>query len=90
MERISKVKPLTDHNNWKEISFPLLKEHWKKFEVSNKSIALNILYVLYNTEEIILSYKSKYNTKRKNQVILLMITHGEKWHYLAVKNVCVT
>ena len=28
---------------------------------------------------------SKYNTKRENQVILLMITDGEKWHYLAVK-----
>ena len=28
---------------------------------------------------------SKYNTKRENQVILLTITDGEKWHYLAVK-----
>ena len=27
---------------------------------------------------------SKYNTKCENQVILLMITDGEKWHYLAV------
>ena len=26
----------------------------------------------------------KYNTKRENQVILLMITDGEKSHYLAV------
>ena len=25
------------------------------------------------------------NLKRENQVILLMITDGEKWHYLAVK-----
>ena len=31
-------------------------------------------------------YKSKHNLKRKNQVIPLMITDGEKWHYLAVKN----
>ena len=30
-------------------------------------------------------YKSKHNLTRKNQVILLMITDGEKWHYLAVK-----
>ena len=29
--------------------------------------------------------KSKYNTKRENQVILLMITDGKKWHHLAVK-----
>ena len=30
------------------------------------------------------AYKSKYDEKRENQ-ILLMITDGEKWHYLAVK-----
>ena len=30
--------------------------------------------------------KSKYNFKRENQVILLMITDGKKWHYLAVKS----
>ena len=29
---------------------------------------------------------SKYNTNRENRVILLMITDGEKWHYLAVKS----
>ena len=32
------------------------------------------------------AYKSKYNLKRENQVILLMITDGEKLHYLAVKS----
>ena len=31
-------------------------------------------------------YKSKYNSTRENQVILLMTTDGEKWHYLAVKS----
>ena len=40
----------------------------------------------YNTEEIARAYISKYNPKRKNQVILLMITDGKKWHYLAVKS----
>ena len=33
-----------------------------------------------------LAYKSKYNFKRENQVILLMITDGKKKHYLAVKS----
>ena len=51
-----------------------------------KSIALNILYVPHNTEKIRHAYKSKYNLTRENQVILLMITDGEKWHYLAVKS----
>ena len=39
----------------------------------------------HNTEEIRHAYKSKHNLKRENQVILLMITDGEKWHYLVVK-----
>ena len=29
-------------------------------------------------------YKSKYNLTRENQVIVLMITEGEKSHYFAV------
>ena len=40
----------------------------------------------YNTEKIRHAYNSKYNLNRENQVILLMITDGEKWHYLAVKS----
>ena len=31
-------------------------------------------------------YKSKYNHKRKTQVVILMITDGEKWHYTALKS----
>ena len=30
-------------------------------------------------------FKSKYNKEQENQVILLMITDGKKWHCLAVK-----
>ena len=40
----------------------------------------------YNTKQIRLAYKSKYDYKRDNQVILLMITDIEKWHYLALKS----
>ena len=39
----------------------------------------------HNTGKIRLASKSKYNLKRENEVILLMITHGEKRYYLAVK-----
>ena len=49
-------------------------------------MALNVLYVPYSTKEISHGYKSKYDLKRKNQVILLIITDGEKWHYLVVKS----
>ena len=85
-ERISKIKPFIDQYNWKEIDFPSHSKDWKKFEQNNKTIALNILFVPHNTEKIRLAYKSKHNFKRENQVILLMITDGKKWHYLAVKS----
>ena len=58
----------------------------KKFEQNNKTIALNVLFVSHNTETIRVAYRSEYNHKRKKQVILLMITDGKKWHYLAVTN----
>ena len=44
-----------------------------------------MLHATHNTKEIRHAYMSKYNTKRENQVSLLMITYGEKWHYLPVK-----
>ena len=59
---------------------------WKKFENNNKSIALNILFVPNDSIEIRLAFKSEYNGKRKEKVILLMIGDSEKRHYLAVKN----
>ena len=55
----------------------------KKFKQNNKTIALNILFVPHNAKTIRLAYKSKYNHKRENQEVLLMITNGKKWHYLA-------
>ena len=86
-QRISKIKPLINQYNWKEIDLPLHpQKDWKKFELDNKTIALNILFVPYNTEEIRLAYKSKYNFKRKSEVTLLMITDGKNWHYLAIKS----
>ena len=39
----------------------------------------------HNTRKIHLAYKSKHNLTREKQVIVLMITDGEKWHYTAVK-----
>ena len=48
------------------------------FESNNKSIALNILFVPDNAENIRLPYKSKHNFKCKNQVILLMIIDSKK------------
>ena len=84
-KRISKIKPFIEEYNWKDIDFPSTNKHWKKFELNNE-IALNILYVPHNTKKIEIAYKSKHNLTREKQVILLMISNGDNWHYLTVKN----
>ena len=84
-ERVSKVKPFINQYDWSEINFPSHVNDWKKFEL-NMSIALNVLYVPQD-ETIRYAYKSKYNLTRENQVNLLMISDGEKWHYLTVKSI---
>ena len=85
-ERISKLKPYINKYNWEGINFPAGSKEWRKFEQNNDTIALNILYAEKNTKKINIVYKSKYNNKRKKQVILLMIGDGKKYHYLAVTN----
>ena len=92
-ERISNIKPFINQYNWKGIDFAAGIKGWKKFERNNKTIAFNILSIPHNTKTINLAYKSKYNRKRENQVVLLMITNdkqsdeAEKWHYIALKSV---
>ena len=80
-----KIRPFIDQCNWKDIDFPATSKDWKKFELNNK-VALNILFVPHNTKKIQLAYRPKYNLTCNKQIILLMITDGEKWHYLVVKN----
>ena len=41
-QRISKLKPYINQQNWKDIKFPVDKEDWKKLEQNNKEISLNI------------------------------------------------
>ena len=84
-QRLSKIKPFIDQYKWNDINFPSISKDWKKFELNNESVALNILYVSHKTGKIHLAYKSKHNLTREKQVILLTITDSEKWHYLAVK-----
>ena len=67
-ERISKLKPFINNYSWQCIEFPSHSKDWRKFEQNNKTVALNILYVPYNTKQIKQAYRSKYNNKRDNQV----------------------
>ena len=84
-QRVSKIKPFIGKYNWEDIDFPSTCKDWKKFECNNE-VALNILYVPYNTKKINIAYKSKNNLIQKRKIVLLMISDGQKWHYLVVKN----
>ena len=79
MKKILKFKRVnTDSSSY--------QREWEEFEQNNTSIALNILFVSHNSEEIKLACKSNYN-KRKKQVILLMINdEANNCYYFAVKN----
>ena len=69
-----------------DTDFSSHQRYWENFEQENNSIAINVLFVSHNSEEIKLAYKSSYN-KRKNQVILLMINdEANNCYYFAVKN----
>ena len=59
-QRVSKIKLFIEKYNWEDIDFPSTSKDWKKFECNN-DVALNILYVPYNTKKINIAYKSKNN-----------------------------
>ena len=50
-QKISKIKPFIDNYNWNDINFPTANKDWNRFEVNNKNVALNILYVPFNTKK---------------------------------------
>ena len=58
------------------------RDDWK-FEKNNPTIALNSLYA---QKQKYLAYVSEHHSKRKKQVIILMIPNGKRCHYIAVKN----
>ena len=69
---------VSDYYNWDGIEFPSGIKDWKRFERNNKTVAFNVLFVPHNEKTINLAYKSKYNCKHKNQVVLLMINDVKK------------
>ena len=82
-------------NIWKQIEkfkqvdtdFSSHQREWEEFEQIDTLIVLDVLFVLYNSEEIKLAYKLRYNYKRKKHVILLMINDEPKnSYYFVVKN----
>ena len=84
-QRVSKIEPFIEKYNWEDIDFPSTSKDLKKFECNNE-VALKIPYVPYNTKKINIAYKSKNNLTHERQITSLMISDGQKWHYLVVKN----
>ena len=50
-ERVVKVKSFIDKYNWNDINFPTNRKDCNRFEVNNKNVALNILYVPFKTKK---------------------------------------
>ena len=84
-QRVSTIKLFIEKYNCEDIDFPSTSKGWKKIECNNE-VELNILYVPYNTKKINIVYKSNNNLTQEKQIILLMTSDGQKWHYLVVKN----
>ena len=69
-----------------DTDFSSYQREWEEFEQINTSVALNILFVPHDSEEVKLAYKSNYN-KHKNQVILVMINYEvNNCYYFSVKD----
>ena len=75
-QRITKIKPFINKYNWEGINFPSEKDDWKKFDKNNVTIAFNVLYA--KKEKIYPAYVSKHNSNCGKQIILLMISNGDK------------
>ena len=78
MKRVTKIKPFINKYNWEGTNVSSEKDDWKKFKKNNVTITLNVLYA--KKEKIYTVYVSKYNSNHEKQVILSMISNGEKEH----------
>ena len=58
-----------------------------KFEKSNPTIAVNVLFSNKKSQDIYIARRSGRNIKCEKQVNLLMIVDGEKWHNIKIKNI---
>ena len=80
-----KLSPILVNITGKEKNFQRGQKTGKNL---NKIIrqSLLIFYLYHNAETIRVAYRSEYNNKREKQANSLMITEGNKLHYLAITN----
>ena len=73
-EEIYNITNYIKQYDWNGTDFRSHKKGWDKFKLNNKTIALTVLFIPYNTKQIRPAYISKYNLDREKRVILSMIT----------------
>ena len=84
-ERIDKdLKSKEDTLNMKGVKYPVDFRDVDRFENQNSDISITILG--YSKDERIYPLKISKDTKRKNNITLLLIKDGENSHYCLVKN----
>ena len=93
LDRISnRLLKYTEKLDWNGIDFLASTSDYKRFEKVNEDITLNSLYVAFNEKDkkesvdVLPEYVSKFNFTRKKQVLLLKVSNGNKWHFLALKS----
>ena len=85
-ERIdSDLKSKQDSINMDGIRYPVNFRVIDRFEHLNPNISISVLG--YNKEERVYPLRISKCTKRKHDIILLLIKDGEKSHYCLVKNI---
>ena len=87
--RISKKLDILVHCfNWHDITFPASYEDYTTFERLNSDVALNVLYVPFEEQNVCPEYISNRNFDIKDQIILLKISDEKgKWHFLALSSI---
>ena len=84
-ERIDKdLKSKENTLNMQNIKYPVDTRGIDRFESQNPEISITVLG--YNKDERVYPLKISKDTKRKHQIVLLLIKDGKKSHYCLVKN----
>ena len=87
--RISQnLRLYSDIFHWYDINFPAYYKDYETFERLNSDVALNILYIPFEEENVLPEYISNRYFDKKDQVMLLKISDGKgKWYFLALPSV---
>ena len=85
-ERVdSDLKSKQDSINMEGIRYPVSLRAIDRFEHLNPNISISVLG--YNKEERVYPLRISKCTKRKHDIVLLLLKDGEKSHYCLVKNI---